>query len=97
MLTTHHGGTIEIVINERKARGYFPFISIEPTFAKVYIIASNCSFQPSSGANKCSHKPMASTRQQFYGDIVNIFGCEDQNFEWFRAYLITHPLPPRTK
>jgi hypothetical protein len=29
---------------------------------------------------------MAATRQQFCGDIVNIFGREDQNFQWSRAY-----------
>jgi hypothetical protein len=29
---------------------------------------------------------MASTRQQFCGDTVNIFGREDQNFQWSRAY-----------
>jgi hypothetical protein len=27
-----------------------------------------------------------STRQQFCGDTLNIFGCEDQNFQWSRAY-----------
>jgi hypothetical protein len=51
-----------------------------------YIIISNCSFQPSSGANQRSHKPMASARQQLCGDIVNIFGRKDQNFQWSRAY-----------
>jgi hypothetical protein len=29
---------------------------------------------------------MASARQQFCGDTVNIFGREDQNFQWSRAY-----------
>jgi hypothetical protein len=29
---------------------------------------------------------MAATRQQFCGDTVNIFGREDQNFHWFKAY-----------
>jgi hypothetical protein len=29
---------------------------------------------------------MASTRQQFCGDTMNIFGREDQNFQWSRAY-----------
>jgi hypothetical protein len=29
---------------------------------------------------------MAPTRQQFCGDTVNIFGREDQNFQWSRAY-----------
>ena len=71
---------MEIVINERKAQGDFSFISIEPTFAEGYIIASNGSFQPSSGENKRSHKLMAPARQQFCGDTVNIFGHEDQNF-----------------
>jgi hypothetical protein len=26
------------------------------------------------------------TQQQFYGDTLNIFGCEDHNFQWSRAY-----------
>jgi hypothetical protein len=29
---------------------------------------------------------MAATRQQFCGDTMNIFGREDQNFQWSRAY-----------
>jgi len=29
---------------------------------------------------------MAATRQHFYGDTLNIFGCEDQSFQWSRAY-----------
>jgi hypothetical protein len=30
---------------------------------------------------------MATTsRQQFFGDTLNIFGREDQNFQWSRAY-----------
>jgi hypothetical protein len=28
----------------------------------------------------------ATTRQQFCGDILNIFGCEDWNFQWSIAY-----------
>jgi hypothetical protein len=36
--------------------------------------------------NKHSHKLMAPARQQFCGDTVNIFGREDQNFQWSRAY-----------
>jgi hypothetical protein len=28
----------------------------------------------------------ATTRQQFYRDTLNIFGREDQNFQWSRAY-----------
>jgi hypothetical protein len=51
-----------------------------------YIIISKCSFQPSFGANQRSHKPMASARQQFCGDTMNIFGREDHNFKWSRAY-----------
>jgi hypothetical protein len=67
-------------------RGDFLFTRIEPTFAEGYIIPSKCSFQASSGANRRSHKLMAPTRQQFCGDTTNIFGCEDQNFQWSRAY-----------
>jgi hypothetical protein len=55
-------------------------------FAESYIIDSNCTFQPSSGENQRSHKPMASTRQQFCGDTMNIFECEDQKFQWSREY-----------
>ena len=29
----------------------------------------------------------ASTRQYFCGDTLNIFGHEDHNFQWSRAYL----------
>jgi hypothetical protein len=29
---------------------------------------------------------MASAPQQFYGDTVNIFECEDHNFHWSRAF-----------
>ena len=86
MLTTHYATPIVIVINGRKARRAFPFTSIEPTLAEGYIIPSNCSFQPSSGENVRSHKLMAPTPQQLCGDTVNIFGCEDQNFQWSRAY-----------
>jgi hypothetical protein len=51
-----------------------------------YIIPSECSFQTSSGENRRSRQLMAATRQQFCGDTVNIFGREDQNFQWSRAY-----------
>jgi hypothetical protein len=51
-----------------------------------YIIGSNCSFKPSSGANQGSHKPMASSRQQICGDTVNILKRKDHNFECSRAY-----------
>jgi hypothetical protein len=47
MLTTHHAGTVKIVINERKARGDLPLIHIKPRFAEGYIIPSECSFQTS--------------------------------------------------
>jgi hypothetical protein len=86
MLTTHHATTVEIVINERKSRGDLPFTRIGPRFVQGYIIPSNSSFQTSSGENQRSRKLMAATRQQFCGDTVNIFGCEDQNFQWSRAY-----------
>jgi hypothetical protein len=29
---------------------------------------------------------VASSRQQFCGDTLNIFGHEDQNFQWLREY-----------
>ena len=77
MLTTHHATIVEIVINDRKSRGDLPFTRIRPRFAQGYIIPSNSSFQTSSGANQHSRKLMSAARQKFYGDIVNIFGCED--------------------
>jgi hypothetical protein len=86
MLTSHHATAIEIVINERKARGDLPFTRIGPRFVEGYIIPSNCSFQTSFGANKHSRKLMETTQQQFCGDTMNIFGHEDQNFQWSKAY-----------
>jgi len=80
MLTMHYTTTVEIVINERKARGDLPFTCIGPRFAEGYIIPSNSSFQTSYGANERSHKLMAAARQQFRGDTVNIFERKDQNF-----------------
>ena len=44
-----------------------------------YIIPSISSFQATSGANKRFHKLVAPSQQQFYRDIVNIFGPEDHN------------------
>jgi hypothetical protein len=38
----------------------------------------------------------ASTRQQFCGDTLNIFGREDQNFQWSRAYSY-YSSPPAQK
>ena len=86
MLKVHHATTIEIAINERKALGDLPFTRIGPRFAESYIMPSNYSFQTSSGENRCSRKLMAATRHQFCGDTVNIFGHEDQKFQWSRAY-----------
>jgi hypothetical protein len=37
-----------------------------------------------------------STRQQFCGDTLNIFGREDQNFQWSRAYSY-YSSPPAQK
>jgi hypothetical protein len=45
MLTTHHAGTVNIVINERNARGDLPLIRIKPRSAESYIIPSDCSSQ----------------------------------------------------
>jgi hypothetical protein len=87
MITTHHATTVQIVINERKSRGDLPFTRIGPRFAQGYIIPSNFSFHSSSGENKRSCRLMAAGRQQFCGDTVNIFGHQDQNFQWSRAYF----------
>jgi hypothetical protein len=38
----------------------------------------------------------ATTRQQFCGDTLNIFGCEDQKFQWSRAYSY-YSSPPKEK
>jgi hypothetical protein len=86
MVTTHYVGTVEIVINQRKARGDLPLIHIKPRFVEGYIIPSECSFQTSSGENRHSRQLMAATRQQFCRDTVNTFGHDDQNFQWSRAY-----------
>jgi hypothetical protein len=42
---------------------------------------------------------MATRRQQFCGDTLNIFGREDQNFQWSRSYwyYATFPLPGRNE
>jgi hypothetical protein len=37
-----------------------------------------------------------STIQQFCGYTLNIFGCEDQEFEWSRAYSY-YSYPPAQK
>jgi hypothetical protein len=80
MLTTHRATIVEIVINERKARGDLPFTHIGARFAEDYIIPSKCSFQTLSRENMCSRKIMARDQQNIYGDTMNTFGCEDQNF-----------------
>jgi hypothetical protein len=38
----------------------------------------------------------AAARQQFYGDTLNIFGCEDHNFQWYRVYSY-YSSPPAKK
>jgi hypothetical protein len=45
MLTNHHAGTVNIVINERNARGDLLLIRIKPRYAESYIIPSNFSSQ----------------------------------------------------
>jgi hypothetical protein len=74
MVTTHYARTVEIVINQRKARGDLPLLHIKPRFVEGYIIPLDFSFQTSSGENKCSHQLMAATRQQLCPDTLNTFG-----------------------
>jgi hypothetical protein len=52
MVTTHYARTLEIVIDQRKARGDLPLIRIKPRFVEGYIIPPQFSFQTSSGENK---------------------------------------------
>jgi hypothetical protein len=49
--TSHYARTVEIVIDQRKARGDLPLIRIKPIFAEGYIIPPQFSFQTSYGAN----------------------------------------------
>jgi hypothetical protein len=49
--TSDYTRTVEIVIDQRKARGDLPLIHIKPRFVEGYIIPSQFSFQTSSGAN----------------------------------------------
>jgi hypothetical protein len=87
MLITHHVGSVNIVINKRKGRGDFSLNHIKERFAEDYIISLKCSFQILSGLKECAHQLMAATtRQQFCEDTLNIFGREDRNFQWSRAY-----------
>jgi hypothetical protein len=54
---------------------------------KDYIISLKYSFQILSGLKKHSHQLMETISQQhFYEDTLNIFGREDYNFQWSRAY-----------
>jgi hypothetical protein len=47
----------------------------------------DCSFQILSGLKERSRQLMAATtRKQLCRDTLNIFGCEEQNFQWSRAY-----------
>jgi hypothetical protein len=87
MLITHHATPVQIFINEQKSRGDLPFTHIAGIFAQGYIIPYKFSFHSSSRGNKCSCTLMATGWQQFCGDIVNIFGHEDQKFQWSRAYF----------
>jgi hypothetical protein len=61
MLTNHHAGTIDIVINERKARGDIAFTCIRPRFVEGHIIPFECSFQTLSGENRRSPQLMETT------------------------------------
>jgi hypothetical protein len=55
MVTTHYARTMEIVIDQQKARVDLPLIRIKPRFVEGYIIPSEFSFQTSSGekGNSC--------------------------------------------
>jgi hypothetical protein len=87
MLITHHAGPIKIIINKRGDRGDFLLNHIKARFAEDYIISLKHSFQILSGLKEHSRQLMAATtRQQFCRDTLNIFGHEDQNFQWSRAY-----------
>jgi hypothetical protein len=43
MVTTDHAGTVNIVINERNARGDLPLLRIKPRSAESYFVPSDCS------------------------------------------------------
>jgi hypothetical protein len=43
MLTGHHAGTVNIVINGRKTRGDIPLLRIKPRCAETYFVPSDCS------------------------------------------------------
>ena len=43
MLTGHHAGTVNIVINGRKTRGDIPLLRIKPRCAENYFVPSDCS------------------------------------------------------
>jgi hypothetical protein len=45
MLTADHAGAINIVINERNARGDLPLLCIKPRSVESYIVLSDCSSQ----------------------------------------------------
>jgi hypothetical protein len=45
MVTAHSAQTLDIVIDQRKARGDIPLIRIKPSFAEGYIIPPQFSFQ----------------------------------------------------
>jgi hypothetical protein len=64
-----------------------PPVQVSHTSFEYYIISLKLSFQILSGSKEFSHQFMeAATRHQFYRDTLNIFGREDQNFQWSRAY-----------
>jgi hypothetical protein len=45
MLTTNHVGTVNILINERNARGDLPLLRIKPRSVESYIVPFDCSSQ----------------------------------------------------
>jgi hypothetical protein len=87
MLINHHASFVKIVINKQRARGDFLLNHIKARFVEYYIISLKRSFQILSGLTERSHQLMEeTTRQKYFGDTVNIFGCEDHNFHWYREY-----------
>ena len=81
MLLTHHVGFLNIFINKQRDRGDFLLNHIKAQFAEDYIISLKHSFQILSGLKERSCQLMvATTRQQFHGDTLNIFGHVDQKF-----------------
>jgi hypothetical protein len=90
MVIANHAGFVKIVINKRRDREDFSLNYIKEQFAKGYIIVVSpkgfiSSYYP---VERHSRQPMAvAARQQFCGDTLNIFGHEDQKFQWYKEYL----------